>query len=188
VVLVVLSLVACKSDSKSESKPTPAPPPQGSASAAKEAAHDIASQPRTAIAGKTLFLEFTIEVPATATGPMKGETGTSWTFKDSALELLVAETSEIPTQSKAKGSDLKPQPDEKTTHKVTDDPTGYVVVNRKDDATGFVVRYCKDLDPAKPPSGICCNVSLKSETAIVDIDKLIAFGEQMCRTVKATNR
>jgi hypothetical protein len=76
IVCVLFGAVACKSKSN-----PPAPPPKDNA-AAKDQMHEIAKQPRTTTAGKTPFLEFTIDLPPSASMPINGEAPavTSWTF------------------------------------------------------------------------------------------------------------
>jgi hypothetical protein len=186
VLLVLGSIAACKS--KSDSSPPPAKdPPPDKPVAAKDAIHEIAAQPRSAVTAKTGFLELMIDVPASASAPSKGDKVASFVFKDSKLDLQITEHSEQPSGWNPKGGPA-PNIDSKVTRTTKDEAGAYVVVDRKDDATSFRVEYCRDLDQAEPPSGICCNVRLTSETALVDIDKLIAFGEEMCRSIKVTNR
>ena len=182
-VVLMLTVVACKS----ESKPAPAKEPATTQEPSKEQIHEIAKQPRTAIAGKTGFLEFTIDLPDTASRPLKGDRATTVTFKDSKLQLEVTELGELPSQSTMKGG-AAPNIDSKIERTLTEEAGGYLVVDRKADATNFRVEYCRDLDPAEPPSGICCRATLASATPLVDIDKLITFGEQLCRSIEVQNR
>jgi hypothetical protein len=180
--VLVLSSWACKSESKSA---PPASKESGKEAPVQDAVYEIAKQPRTAIAGKTGFLEFTLDLPEAASRPLKGEQATSYTFKDSKLELEVKEVSVPPTDSKA-GS--PPNVDSKMKRTLKEEAGAYLVVDRMDDATAFELEYCRDLDPKQPPSGICCRAALRSATPLVDIDKLIAFGEQLCRSIKVQNR
>ncbi len=176
---MVLALTACESETKQKPGP-PAPV------VAKEAALEIAKQPLTPMAAKTNFLELTIDLPAAASMPRKGDTKTSWDFKDSALVLELTEVNTMPTQDGWKDGP-QPQKHENVTRTVTDEPGAYWVFDRKNDATGFRAQHCRDLDPKQPPSGIC-EVTFKSPTPVVDLDKVIAFASRVCPSIKLTNR
>lgn len=182
--VLILAPIGCKSKAKQE--PGPATDPGSTASVDK--VQDIAKEPRTAMAAKLGFLELTIEVPASASRPLVNKDLATWMFKDSKLAMRVQERSTPPSDDKLPGTKPPPTVDSKVTRKVVTEPGSWLVVDRADDAKRFEVEYCKDLDPAEPPSGVCCDVGYASEQPIVDLDKLIDFGTAMCKTLDVKNR
>jgi hypothetical protein len=158
------------------------PPPPKQAETASDQMHEIVKQRLTTTAGKTRFLELTIDLPESASRAMVGPDVTSWTFKDSKLELQVSEVGGLATERSKRpaGSD--------GTVSVKEEDGAYLLVEHRRSpapSSRLTVEYCRDLDPNEPPSGICCRLSATySDYA----DDLTAFGEKVCRSVKVTNR
>ncbi len=176
---LVIALFACKSDSEFKAPPAkPLPPP-------KDPINAIAKQPRTPTAAKTNFLELTIALPPSASMPIKEPLATSWTFKDSKLALKVTEFGDMASQTP-----LPPPPpaSDKITYTATKEADGYILFTRNVDASGFKIEICRDLDPTAPPSTVCCVVEMTSDKPLEDINSLVAFGTEMCRSIKVKNR
>jgi hypothetical protein len=167
-----------------KSKSDRPPPPPKEAETAKDQMHEIVKQRLTTTAGKTRFLELTIDLPESASRAMVGPGVTSWTFKDSKLELQVSEVGGLATERSRRpaGSD--------GTASVKEEDGAYLLVEHRrspadSPSSRLTVEYCRDLDPNEPPSGICCRLSASySDYA----DDLTAFGEKVCRSIKVTNR
>lgn len=149
--------------------------------------HEIAKQPRTTTAGKTGFLEFTIDLPPSASLPAKGPKVTSWWFADSKLALEVSEFGALPSDGGLKFERARQLSASEGTKTIKEEPGAYLVAeHRKARATHgqdtLRVEYCRDLDPSEPPSGICCRMVAE------DTDDMAAFGEQVCRSIQVKNR
>lgn len=95
----------------------------------------------------------------------------------------------------ATASPPKPAQTSEGTTTVKEEPGAYLAVEHRraseltrgsdSPASRVSIKYCRDLDPGEPPSGICCHVY----TDYADYaDDLVAFGEQVCRSIQVKNR
>jgi hypothetical protein len=179
---MLIAGTGCKSKSD-----RPSPPPK-EAETARDQMHEIVKQRLTTTAGKTRFLELTIDLPESASRAMVGPDVTSWTFKDSKLELQVSEVGGLATERSA-----RPAGSDGTVSVKKEDGAYLLVEHRRSPALGkgdspssrLTVEYCRDLDPNEPPSGICCRLFANYADYA---DDLTAFGEKVCRSMKVTNR